>query len=146
MSELLKLAERCESATGPDREMFEDIWREVFPKPERIWVTDNAGDWTPEYAAWQERQHRFYDLLDAGAFLDAAMRLVPEGWNWMAGNRDQPIARAYVNNGQLQFVGIGTRRNTESRWFEVVAATPALALCAAALRARQSLLPQENSR
>jgi hypothetical protein len=64
------------------------------------------------------------------------MTLVPEGWGWMAGNRNSPIARAYVNNGQPAFVGLGgARRNPDLRWHEVTAATPALALTAACLRA-----------
>ena len=73
------------------------------------------------------------------ASLDAAMSLVPEGWNWMAGNRDQPLARAYVNNGQPHFTGAAARRNPACLWFETTAPTPALALCAAALRARATL-------
>ena len=65
------------------------------------------------------------------------MTLVPEGWNWMAGVREQGQARAYVENGAPGFAGVGSRPNPARRWYEVVAATPALALCAAALRARQ---------
>lgn len=67
--------------------------------------------------------------------LDCAVTLVPRGWNWMAGNRDLPAARAYVENGKPAFKGISSRRNPDRLWFEVTAATPALALTSAALRA-----------
>lgn len=70
------------------------------------------------------------------ASIDAAMTLVPEGWFWMAGNRDRITPRAYVENGKLAYVGVGTSRNPARLWSEVTAATPALALTAAALRAR----------
>jgi hypothetical protein len=118
MSEdLLALAERVEQATGPCRNLDNSIR-----------LATNGGcafDEDPAYTA----------------SLDAAMTLVPEGWNWMAGNRNQPKARAYVNNGELHFEGVTAQRNPRLRWCEVVAATPALALTAAALRARTAMEP-----
>lgn len=88
------------------------------------------------FSKWQEKEGAFKCMVYAGAYLDAAVTLVPDGWNWMAGNRNQPIARAYVENGKPAFVGFGMQRNPEKQWFEVVASTPALALLAAVLRAR----------
>lgn len=120
---LLDLAARVEAATGPDRELFEDVFRECFPKPERIWVTDNTGPWTDEYTEWQARQSRFYELLDAEAFESAAMTLVPEGLEWGVGF-EMGRGTAFTN-----------KADGSSFSHDWVAATPALALCASALRA-----------
>lgn len=70
------------------------------------------------------------------ASIDAAMTLVPEGWNWMAGERNQGLCRAYVENDKPAFVGFSSQKNPKRIWHEVTAATPALALTAAALLAR----------
>jgi len=114
---LLALAERVEKLIGPDREVDAEI-ADAVHWDDPITFSDDAR------------------LLPYTASLDAAMTLVPEGWNWMAGNRNQPTARAYVNNGELHFTGAAARKNPAQQWHEVVAATPALALTAAALRAR----------
>ncbi len=109
---LLELADRCEAATGPDHNL--DAMIHARDGIEGIGYSSAAPAYT--------------------ASLNAAMTLVPEGMNWMAGNRNQPLARAYVENGELHFLG-GQAKNPALRWHECVAATPALALCAAALRA-----------
>lgn len=121
MSEMTSgLVERIEEATGPDRELDIAIARLVF---------NVAAD-----------MHPLRDWVKAfTASIDAAMTLVPEGWRFMVGQREFPHARAYVENGKPSFVGMGNRRNPERLWFETTAATPALALCAAALRARAPL-------
>jgi len=130
---LLALAERVESAAGDDamsrtmRALNADILRATGWREAEGDVIDPAGN--------LRMQMPFYV-----ASLDAAMTLVPEGWRWMAGQREQPHARAYVENGELAFVGAGSRRNPQRLWFEVTAATPALALVAAALRAHAALL------
>jgi hypothetical protein len=119
--ELLALAERCEAATGPDRELDGDIFCALGHAP----FIEGA------YCAYRSPAYT--------ASLDAAMTLVPEGWRWMAGHREFSHARGYVENGGPAFVGVGTRRNPNRLWFETTAATPALALTAAALRARAAL-------
>lgn len=117
---LLALAERVEALSGPDREVDAKIADAIHWDDPIVYEDDPR-------------------LLAFTASLDAAMTLVPEGWNWMAGNRDQPLARAYVNNGELAFVGAGMRRNPNRQWYETTAATPALALTAAALRAHAAI-------
>ena len=57
---LLQLAERCENATGPDRELDCDIHAKLVGAPHRHQI---PSTW-PLYTA----------------SLDAAMQLVPEGW------------------------------------------------------------------
>ena len=110
------LIARLESADGPSRELDAMIQHRIASG-----VGCGAAQDAPRYTA----------------SIDAALTLVPDGWNWMAGNRNQPIARAYVENGQMAFVGLGgMKRNPDRQWFECVASTPALALAAAALKAR----------
>ncbi len=136
---LLALADRVEALIGPDRMIDAEIawltkWR---------WAGWEEGDLAIEdrdLAAVQDRvQHGhnsvWLDLPRYTSSLDAAETLIPDAWNWMAGNRNQPLARAYVENGHPAFVGFGASLNPNRLWFEVVAATPALALAAAALRA-----------
>lgn len=120
-----ELIERIECATGPSREL--DLLIEAATNPQYAGAGEKTLDFLSRYG-----RHPKYT-----ASPDAAMTLVPEGWNWMAGERNQGRCRAYVNNGELQFAGIGaSRRNPNAIWHEVVAATPALALAAAALKAR----------
>lgn len=119
---LLCLAERVEAATGNGRKLFEDVFRAVFPKPQRIWITDNTGDWTPEYGAWQRKQNIFYGLTELGGFLDAAMMLVPD-----LGNKSWVMVQSLISGGWQAAVGLNAD--------EAIAATPALALTAASLRA-----------
>lgn len=79
-------------------------------------------------------------LLDFTGSIDGAARVVPQGWYWMAGDRDRSSPRAYVENGAPAFEGMSARRNPDRRWFEVTAATPALALLSSALRAQAEAL------
>lgn len=57
--------------------------------------------------------------------LDAAMTLIPKRWSWRAGNL--PSGRGFAD--------LGTQVSLQC----VVGATPALALCIAALKARRTL-------
>jgi hypothetical protein len=123
--EIIALAERCEKATGEKREtltIFEDAFALCFPKPSRIWVADNNGPWTPEYSRHHERGWAFSEMLEANAFLDAAMTLVPEGWGYSICPTSALLTRSTSDHGVM-----------------ARAATPALALTAAALRARATL-------
>jgi hypothetical protein len=148
MSGLLELAERCEQATGPDRVLDADIC-ELIDLPlcelpdclpdvlQQIIDRTRSGSWD------QDPDCPFYT-----ASLDAAMTLVPEGWRWIM----REAAPDKHNKGERGFFA-----RLETRDFESVtwgkgsdwitdriagkdafcwAATPALALCAAALRAR----------
>jgi hypothetical protein len=137
---LLDLAGRVEQAKGPDLLLDANIhWqvaREDFSADDDYRKKSYCyarGGWTLNKA---DRHHlRLVGVPAYTASLDAAMSLVPEGWRWMTGHREHPHARAYVENGEPSFVGVGTRRNPARQWFEVTASTPALALTAACLRA-----------
>lgn len=108
MNELLELAGRCEKATGPSRDLDADISR--------------------AYGGYSETKSA-YAPEPFTASLDAAMSLVPEGWAYSVGNIDPSRCRcsAWVMPPPYS-IGADIRTG----------ATPALALCAAALRARAS--------
>lgn len=97
MVDLIELAERCEKAEGPDRELDLCIMR----------YAENIG------GAAENAKHYT-------ASIDAALTLVPEGLQF------------YLSRGDYATAATVGR---EQEW-HATAATPALALCAAALRAR----------
>lgn len=129
---LLALAERCETAEGPDRELEYAIFRALHPK--------YAG---PEWKPYAGGLRHVGDSSDARslppphltpsrftASLDTAVTLVPEGWKWTLHSADAagpPCAYCVPDMGRLPW----------PLWVnDITAATPTLALCAAALRAR----------
>ncbi len=124
-SDLRALALRVEQATGADRILdAEIVWRTTpgVVGIERGPLDDDDSDYLFE---WWPRRPWSASWLTVPAFtasLDAAASLVPEGWKYLAGRDDFPAAYAQM------------WRNAEDG-FAVNAATPALALTAAALRA-----------
>jgi hypothetical protein len=112
MMSLSDLAERCEKATGPDYRLDNEIAAAVGRSPPHGSIE-----------TYIEGQHgRWFT-----ASLDAAMTLVPEGFDWIIG---------HTNSGLTIHAEVGGRGGEYQRF----AATPALALCAAALRARDAPL------
>lgn len=63
----------------------------------------------------------FYDVPNYTTSLDAALTLLPEGWSWRVGNTPSKA-----------FADLGTQQSLQC----IVGATPALALCIGALKAR----------
>ncbi len=119
MSALQDLAERVEKATGADREL--DC---------RIFASFSPEEWSQadlDYAI--SAPDRTVNPPRYTASIDAALYLVPEGWTW--GAFDNGTAWAWPNEARDLLAGI---RST--------AATPALALVSAALRARHFLEQQ----
>jgi hypothetical protein len=133
---LLALAERCEAATGPDRELDAQIII-ALEHPE-YHFPDEVLNRKP--SSWDEAAGRFRHDGSGGsvswpaftASVDAALTLVPEGWNdnvsWSAKKQK---ARAWCEwmpeapfapSDWIVHYGRGANR--------------ALAICAAALRAR----------
>jgi hypothetical protein len=109
--ELVALAERCEHATGPDRELDCAILVAI--------------DWRYN-SAWRH-------LPRLTASLDAAMTLVPEGW-WV-----QQLTQSH--NRDATWVSLHS--DTPAPVVQTSARADALALCAAALRARASKKEQQ---
>ena len=129
---LLALAERCEQAAGPDRELDAEIEACLTGRVTHL----RAPGWTFEA---QDTEWKLARLVDTQfisrvsrpappytASLDAAVTLVPEGW---AVELVQALSgspwHATLRGGSALVPIIGA-----------TASKPALALCAAALRAR----------
>ena len=136
---LLQMAEACERAGDLLAEevavkTVREAWRRINPMPQvRVsrqangepWGGDGLGPYTDEYKAWKRKRVQIEAYLKAGASLDAAMSLASEF------------------GGQLTFFKDGTAKAFLWQPYplavEAKAATPALALCAASLRARASI-------
>jgi hypothetical protein len=121
MSALLQLAERCEKATGPDYRLDADIARAVGWKY-RLREATNTWQWHHP-----TNDHHIQSAPPAfTASLDAAMQLVPEGWTrtvkWSVENEGYALVYDPSAPDDSSIYALGK--------------TAALALCAAALRAR----------
>ncbi len=132
--DLQRLVERIEAAKSDDPELFWEAQRIVNPEPSTIWKNEQREVWTPEYAAYIALGHRFGELIDAGAYLDAAMTLVDPRALWAHGSmEDGPFARLCWPQPDGTFSG---------GYVEAHCNTVPLSIVCAALRAR---ITQENS-
>lgn len=128
MSDLLALAERCEKATGADRELDLAIQCALSGNP---WRWSDSRAFEPETViTWDQYGagavgNPVCDLEAYTASIDAAMTLVPEGWrvNWAG---ECPDRRWFVD-----LIARAANDVTPRLW----AANYPLAICAAALRA-----------
>jgi hypothetical protein len=110
------LVERLEKASGPDRQLDGAI----------AMLIDDVPDWCRGPTTVGTYEHPKRGILNARRFtesIDAAMTLVPEGWCW--GLFDEPNAWLWPTATRDLLTGIQGK-----------GATPAIALCIAALRAR----------
>lgn len=120
------LIERLERASGPDRELDGRIWCALNGYVFLEW--DGAGC---RFRAKNNGWIGHNNIKEWTASLDAALTLVPEGYRWLVGNAwkdkhgDCPAMASVVVAGDY-----GGRPTS--------AATPALALCIAALKARSA--------
>jgi hypothetical protein len=127
---LLQLADRCEKATGPDRELDTAIqlgrgYSLRQPEGSSRYATVRWHDERGNCISWLETAGDFPPRYTAS--LDAAMTLVLEGhtWSLFDGGWAGVERRGATLDGD-ETIATATR----------CGATPALALCAAALRAR----------
>jgi hypothetical protein len=131
-NEIERLAERIEAGTAEEQiDLITEAFRAISPKPTNIWVTDNAGPWTDEYSDWNDRQWRFFGMLEAEAWESAAMTLVPEPHSFAVGLDGSGAGASVFTSSMAMLKG--------------AAATPALALTAACLRARAALKAKEQN-
>jgi hypothetical protein len=148
---MMDLIEAIEKAEGPGRMLDALIEVEV-----RRWQAYEAGLNDDQRAHWKpvgtkgevEEGGCRYHSPTYTFEIDRALLLVPGGWQWQVSNRaPKPRqGRAYINNKELLFAGIGGQKpNPKYRGDETTAATPALALCAAALRVRSGLVSSHQS-
>lgn len=127
MHTLLELAERCEKATGPAFVLDEAI------RAALVGATIEAQQHRPGNAYHRDGQWvSIWPIPSYTASLDAAMMLVPSWWATSI-TRTADGRTGHVN--LYKFEGDAVRPAATVR---ASAATPALALCAAALRARAS--------
>lgn len=111
--ELVKLAERCEAASGADRELD----REIAVAVGHPW--DYAAD-------WGSRGHERPVAFPYTASIDAAMTLIKDC--------DVLITLSEIKGDGMPYCVIGNPCTAET--FSAVADTMPLAICASALRAR----------
>ena len=155
--ELMGLAGRCEAATGADRELADEVllacgWRLNHDADDiAAWRVDPGtvegedGEDYPvtledrmRWACWYKPGNRpFRDAWIDGHYrpdpltsLDAAVTLAPAGFMWRLQSWPDGVNSAILEKNAGDFGAIDARHT------ETFAATPALALCAAALRAR----------
>jgi hypothetical protein len=119
---LLELAERCEAALGPDRIIDALVeWPEVF---EPLHVSQDVCGQMSVF--WNDDKFcRSGHVPSITASIDAALTLKPEGHWWSVG---------YDEHGNRAIIGPRATMKTHIG----KAATAALAICAAALRAKAS--------
>lgn len=121
------LIERIEAASGPDRELDAEIAREIGRIP------PHAGYAAMDDVAWDRGLG--YSVPAYTTSIDAALTLVPEGWTifHFGGPFNDSPSHATVAGGQ------------PIAFCEGDGATPALAICAAALKSRAYLKETNNA-
>lgn len=137
---LLELAERCEAATGPDARLNAEIvaaLNNALLKPYPPQTDFGPGQrwqfWSLDgkHFLGNEAKHPF-KVLPFTASVDAALTLVPEGWDgalYLATDTHKPEV-------QLETPAMRSALSMDDERVEGAAATLPLALCAAALRAK----------
>lgn len=131
MGLLEELAVRCEAAKAEALPI--DLMRDAFeavhgPKPPRL----HGG--SDDLTEWLRKFNPFFYMLEARAYESAAMMLIPEGWHTRLATEDR-----HSHSWRWELRG-GYGVNIGAR-----AATPALALTAASLRARHALALSKGS-
>jgi hypothetical protein len=132
---LLELAARCEQATGPDRELDGAIAALCFgAEVQRVTI---GPDHRREEIVTIDRSSAAplsRPVTPYTASLDAAMMLVPSAFYWSAGTIAQD---GYEHYDDMDFAWAQAVHRRRSDHIDCeYAATPALALCSAALKAR----------
>lgn len=132
----MKLSDRVEALQGPDRLTDANIHWLVQPEDFECDV-DERGDYCYARGGWtmNRADHHFLDGLGVPRYtasLDAAMTLLPEGWSVGLGDLrgyDPIVWRAHLRNHNNPSA-------SAREWEEGHNQSPAIALTAAALRAR----------
>jgi hypothetical protein len=118
---LREIATECEMATAQESRGLLLIARDAaMPAPKDV----------AEWLAWRTARSNFQFLIDAGAFLDAALTLVPgEDWEFSLERETDSAGEMFAR----------CRMGDPARHRDCEARTLPLALCAAALRARAAI-------
>lgn len=122
MTEATSLIERLEALESPCRECDLELWWEV--------KANRGSPKKPMPKDYREANLRMDDAPLYTSSLDAAMSLVPEGYGWRlwvpSSTSLSPMVVTMWGNGQKYAPN------------ESTAATPAIALCIASLKAQES--------
>jgi len=123
----MDIIERLEKAEGPSRELDAEIWERLGLVDEKHCARWRAMDGRKDLT--RERFVRAW-APEFTESLDAALTLVPEGWSWkLVHEPHDGLYRVVMRQApRLEIVALA---------YVVTKATPALALCLAALKARQ---------
>lgn len=132
------LIARLEAATGADRELDADIAVAVSGDPEAIVVRPHEGTiFTHKPGWWCDGNDKSHLAPEFTASIDAAMTLVPEDWgghgilSWPGYDNGKLTNKARADLHHCLSSGGGPKEIA-------FAATLPLAICIAALRARQA--------
>ena len=131
-NDIASLITRIEAAEGPDGLMDRDIAEALGLGPDETWerLVSRPGIVSMDENCWV-KANRLRRAKPYTASLDAAMTLVPDGWSWSLGEqRGVGTFRGWLNDHN-------TPDGLAVRHVDAEAATPALALTAACLRAMQ---------
>lgn len=132
--EVREIADACEKASGPDRELDALICAAFRVGTEYSWAYTNYPAWIggSDGRVSLEKNGPSFEAPAYTASLDAAMTLVPGGWRESYGRREDGTCIAWCHPPRMSN-RIGKHGD---------AATPALAMSAAALRASAHLQSQ----
>ena len=129
----IALIARLEAATGPDRELDARLhavrnptWRSTLAFFR--WAAIQPNGQMTDTTAWRFMQEKAPPYTSS---IDSALTLVPEGWGWKAESN-----LGFGHTVTVGHVGANKLYDRPEGWGE--AATPALALCIASLKARAS--------
>jgi len=112
------LIARIEAAQADVRDVLELAFFDIYGRePDKVHI--------PQWNQWRDREISFHRFLDAEAYLDAAMMLVPEGWR-------------YGIMGRAGYTECGIGPEEKDAVYTGRSETPALALAAASLKAKDA--------
>jgi len=149
VTDFLELAERCETAPGPDRELDLAIINGITSKPGWFWHDKIAGIISRDDYGANALGNPLCSLEDYTSSIDAAITLVPEGYAidgfmiWPGHPSTLTVLGTMRREFGLDRTIEWTHTGGDGKW-KTQAATPALALCAAALRARAATPAQSS--
>lgn len=129
-----RLIARLEKATGPDRELDGLIFRAIDEQPGDRWQQFAVGEGGADvwYRECRDEKGAYISPSFYTASIDAALALVPDGLDWDV---------SWVGGVYSGCVGFDATADIDVR-----GATPAIALCIAALKARAALQTPDHQR
>ncbi len=121
------LIARLEAATEGSEELDIAIWDQI-----ESWPAGHHPDW--RIAPNGREIHATMFAPGYTTSIDGALTLIPEGWAWFV----EWIGTPFTEGAARLWIPSQRTRGLETEQFQTEAKTPALALCIAALRARQA--------